>query len=651
MLEDFRKRFYVSIILTIPILVLSPMIQGWLGLTGTLAFPGDNLVQLVLATAVFAYGGWPFLTGLVDELKGKQPGMMTLIGLAICVAYVYSALVALGLTGRVFFWELATLVDIMLLGHWIEMRSVMGAQGALEELVKLMPDTAHRKNNGGTEDVSIEDLKEGDEVIVKPGEKIPTDGTIVDGHSSVDESMVTGESTPVEKTEGDEVVGGAVNAEGSLTVKVEKTGEETFLAKVIDMVRKAQESRSRQQDVANRVAFWLTVVAISFGVITLAAWLVAGKEFVFALERTVTVLVITCPHALGLAIPLVIAVSTSLAAKNGLLIRNRVPFERSRKLDAIVFDKTGTLTEGRFGVKAVKPLDDTNEDAVLKLAAAIENRSEHPIGRAIAGEASGRQLDVPDVSNFKNITGKGAEGKVDGSMVRVVSPGYLQDNDISRDESAEQEMREGGRTVVYVLKDDKPAGLIALADVVRKSSKEAVSLLKKRGLKLMMVTGDNEAVAKAVADELDLDDYFAEVVPDQKAEKIKALKKDGLRVAMVGDGVNDAPALAEADLGIAIGAGTDVAAATADLILVQSDPRHVARAIQLADRTYRKTLQNLWWAAGYNIIAIPLAAGVLAWAGVILKPAVGALVMSASTVIVAVNARLLRLPPGSDPDK
>lgn len=651
MLEDFRKRFYVSIILTIPILVLSPMIQGWFGLTGTLAFPGDNLVQLVLATAVFAYGGWPFLTGLVDELKGKQPGMMTLIGLAICVAYVYSALVALGLTGRVFFWELATLVDIMLLGHWIEMRSVMGAQGALEELVKLMPDTAHRKNNGGTEDVSIEDLKEGDEVIVKPGEKIPTDGTIVDGHSSVDESMVTGESTPVEKTEGDEVVGGAVNAEGSLTVKVEKTGEETFLAKVIDMVRKAQESRSRQQDVANRVAFWLTVVAISVGVITLAAWLVAGKEFVFALERTVTVLVITCPHALGLAIPLVIAVSTSLAAKNGLLIRNRVPFERSRKLDAIVFDKTGTLTEGRFGVKAVKPLDDTNEDAVLKLAAAIENRSEHPIGRAIAGEASGRQLDVPDVSNFKNITGKGAEGKVDGSMVRVVSPGYLQDNDISRDESAEQEMREGGRTVVYVLKDDKPAGLIALADVVRKSSKEAVSLLKKRGLKLMMVTGDNEAVAKAVADELDLDDYFAEVVPDQKAEKIKALKKDGLRVAMVGDGVNDAPALAEADLGIAIGAGTDVAAATADLILVQSDPRHVARAIQLADRTYRKTLQNLWWAAGYNIIAIPLAAGVLAWAGVILKPAVGALVMSASTVIVAVNARLLRLPPGSDPDK
>ncbi|MFO7726087.1 MAG: copper-translocating P-type ATPase [Oceanipulchritudo sp.] len=642
MLDDFRKRFFFSVILTIPVLALSPMIQGWLNIEGVLSFPGDQLVQLVLATAVFFYGGWPFLKGLVEELSDRQPGMMTLIGLAIIVAYGYSALVALGLSGRVFFWELATLVDIMLLGHWIEMRSVMGARGALEELVKLMPDNAHRKGRDGIEDVSVKDLEKGDSVIIKPGERIPTDGTVLEGHSSVDEAMVTGESVPVEKDEGDSVVGGAVNEKGSLTVKVEKTGEETFLAEIIEMVRKAQGSRSRQQDLANRVAFWLTLVAIGAGILTMAAWLLAGKEFVYALERTVTVLVITCPHALGLAIPLVIAVSTSLGAKNGLLIRNRVPFERSRNLDAIVFDKTGTLTEGRFGVKEVRPFNDRDKDDVLRLAAAIENQSEHPIGGAIVEAASERNLDLPEVSDFESITGKGAGAEVDGRSIKVVSPGYLKDHDIERS-SEEEDLSEGGQTVVYVLAGDEPLGLISLSDRVRESSKAALKSLRKRGIKLMMITGDNESVAKSVAEELGLDDYFASVLPGEKADKIKALRKEGLRVAMVGDGVNDAPALAEADLGIAIGAGTDVAAATADVILVQSDPRHVDRILELARRTYRKTLQNLWWAAGYNIIAIPLAAGVLVWAGILLNPAIGALVMSASTVIVAINARLLRL--------
>lgn len=642
MLDDFRKRFFFSVILTIPVLALSPMIQGWLNIEGVFSFPGDRLVQLVLATAVFLYGGWPFLKGLVDELSGRQPGMMTLIGLAIIVAYGYSALVALGLSGRVFFWELATLVDIMLLGHWIEMRSVMGARGALEELVKLMPDKAHRKGREGTEEVSVKELEKGDSVLVKPGERIPTDGTVLEGKSSVDESMVTGESVPVEKGEGDSVVGGAVNGKGSLTVKVEKTGEETFLAEIIEMVRKAQGSRSRQQDLANRVAFWLTLVAIGAGILTLSAWLLAGKEFVYALERTVTVLVITCPHALGLAIPLVIAVSTSIGAKNGLLIRNRVPFERSRNLDAIVFDKTGTLTEGRFGVREVRPFNDRDKDDVLRLAAAIENQSEHPIGGAIVEAASERNLDLPEISEFESITGKGAGATVDGRSIKVVSPGYLEDHDIER-RSEEEDLSEGGQTVVYVLAGDEPLGLISLSDRVRESSKAALKSLRKRGIKLMMITGDSESVAKSVADELGLDEYFSSVLPDEKAEKIKALRKEGLRVAMVGDGVNDAPALAEADLGIAIGAGTDVAAATADVILVQSDPRHVERILELAKRTYRKTLQNLWWAAGYNIIAIPLAAGVLAWAGILLNPAIGALVMSASTVIVAINARLLRL--------
>jgi Cu2+-exporting ATPase len=643
MLEDFRKRFYISLILTLPVLVLSPMIQGWLGLREQLSFTGDNLVQLALATVIFAYGGWPFIKGLFDELRQKQPGMMTLIGLAIGVAYGYSALVALGMSGRVFFWELATLVVIMLLGHWIEMRSVMGAQGAIEELVQLMPNKAQRKKGDGTEEVSIEDLRKGDQVMVTPGERIPADGEVVDGQSSVDESMVTGESKPVSKSTGDKVVGGSVSSGGSLTVKVMRTGEESFLSKVIEMVREAQESKSRQQDLANRVAFWLTLVAISVGILTMASWLIAGKAFVFALERTVTVLVITCPHALGLAIPLVIAVSTSVGARNGLFIRNRVAFEQARKVDAIVFDKTGTLTEGRFGVRKIKALGDEDEESVLALAAAVESRSEHPIGRAILEEAGEREIKISEISDFENLEGKGVQGTVDETTVRVVSPGYLKENDLPGHEEEAGELREGGKTVVYVLRNDETLGLIALSDGVRESSHEAVELLRKRGIKLMMVTGDNEAVARSVAGELGLDDYFAEVLPDGKADKIKSLRENGYHVAMVGDGVNDAPALAEADLGVAIGAGTDVAAATADVILVQSDPRHVDRILELAGRTYRKTLQNLWWAAGYNIVAIPLAAGVLAWAGIVLKPAIGALVMSASTIIVAVNARLLKL--------
>ncbi|MDY7109742.1 MAG: heavy metal translocating P-type ATPase [Planctomycetota bacterium] len=642
MLADFRRRFWICLILTVPILVLSPMIQGWLGVEDTLAFPGDAWVLLALGTAVFIYGGWPFIKGLFSELRKGQPGMMTLIALAIVVAFVYSALVSLGVPGRVFFWELATLIDVMLLGHWIEMRSVMGASGALEELVRLMPSEAHRLKEGGdTEDVPVSELSSGDRVRIRPGEKVPVDGRIIDGQSSIDESMITGESEPVSRGEDDEVVGGSVNGEGSLTIEVSKTGEETYLSQVVKMVRHAQESKSRQQGLADRAAFWLTIVALSVGVVTLAVWLLLGREFVFALQRTVTVMVITCPHALGLAVPLVIAVSTTMAARRGLLIRNRTAFERSRLVDAVVFDKTGTLTKGEFGVTDVLPAGDRSEDDVLAFAAALESRSEHPIARGIVRAAEERDPSPPDVKEFENLPGQGVKGTVDGETIRVVKAGYLDEHDIEYDQRKMKDLAGQGRTVVYVLVDDEMIGAIALADIIRDESRAAVRSLKNMNIRLMMITGDSRAVAESVAKELELDEFFAEVMPDRKAEQIRELKGRDLSVAMVGDGVNDAPALAEADVGIAIGAGTDVAAETADIILVQSDPRDVARAIELAQRTYRKTVQNLWWAAGYNIIAIPLAAGVLAWAGFVLPPAAGALVMSASTVIVAVNARLL----------
>ena len=642
MVADFRRRFWVSVVLSIPILALAPMIQSVLGLEKALAFPGDAYVQFVLSAAVFFYGGRPFLRGLFEELGKKEPGMMTLIGTAVIVAFVYSSLVVFGLPGRVFFWELATLIDVMLLGHWIEMRSVMGASGALEELVKLVPSEAHRVKEGGdTEDVPVADLEKGDRVLVKPGEKIPADGTIVEGRTSVNEAMITGESKPVEKGEEDEVIGGAVNGEASITVEVKKTGEESYLSQVVGMVRKAQESKSRTQDLANRAAFYLTLISLSVGVITLSAWLIAGREFVFSLERMVTVMVITCPHALGLAVPLVVAMSTSLAAGRGLLIRERSSFERGRNLDAVIFDKTGTLTEGRFGVTDVISLNGREENEILGLAAALERQSEHPIAKGIVEEAKKRELEIPEAKEFEAIPGKGAKAEADGDEVKVVSRGYLKENSIALDEEKVKSAAGEGKTVVYLLVNGEPEGAVALADIIREESRDALSRLKKMGVQVMMLTGDSETVARWVAEELELDDYFAEVLPDKKAEKVKEVKGRGVTVAMVGDGVNDAPALAEADIGIAIGAGTDVAMEAADIVLVKSDPRDVTSVVELSRATYSKMIQNLWWAAGYNIVAIPLAAGVLYPLGILLPPAVGALVMSVSTVIVAVNARLL----------
>jgi len=642
MVADFKKRFIISIIITLPILLLSPLIQNLLNIENALQFNGDSYVLFVLSSAVFFYGGWPFLKGIINELKSKQPGMMTLIALAIIVAYIYSSAVVFGLEGKVFFWELATLIDVMLLGHWIEMRSVMGASRALEELAKLMPTEAHRIGpDGKIEDVSVEDLEKGDRILVKPGEKYPADGVVTEGDTSVNEAMLTGESKPVSKTRGSEVIGGSINGEGSVTVEVTGTGKESFLTGVIDLVRQAQQSKSRTQDIANRAALWLTVIALSVGVITFVVWLVViNKDFAFSLERTVTVMVITCPHALGLAVPLVVAVSTAISAKEGLLIRNRAAFERARKINAIIFDKTGTLTRGEFGVTDTIIFNSSvDKEELLKYAASIEAKSEHPIAKAIAASAD----DKYKATGFKAITGKGAEAEVNGKDVKVVSPGYLKENNISFDNRKLDGISSQGKTIVFILIDGKLAGTIALADIIREESREAVKRLKQMNIKPMMLTGDNADVARWVADEVGIEEYFAEVLPRDKSDKIKEVQSKGLVVAMTGDGVNDAPALAQADVGIAIGAGTDVAVETADIILVRSNPLDAVSILGLSRATYRKMLQNLGWATGYNIIAIPLAAGVLFPLGIILSPAVGAALMSLSTVIVAINARFLRV--------
>ena len=643
MVKDFKKRFWISLILSIPVIVFSHMIQSFFGLEKSLQFTGDIYISFSFSTAIFIYGGWPFLKGLVDELKSKSPGMMTLIALAISIAFFYSAAVVFGLQGRLFFWELATLIDIMLLGHWLEMKSVMGASRAMEELAKLMPSTAHLiEDDGNTRDVPVEELKSGNKILIKPGEKFPADGVVIEGKTSANESMITGESKPVNKSEDDEIIGGAINGEGSVKVEVQKTGDETFLSKVIEMVRKAQESKSKTQNLADRAAMWLTIIALLSGAITMIVWLfLVGADFNYALTRTVTVMVITCPHALGLAIPLVVAVSTALSAKHGLLIRNRSAFERARNIQAILFDKTGTLTKGEFGVSDVIILDNSySESDILKYGASVEANSEHPIAKGIVN-SSETKLEVKD---FNSIPGKGAEGKVDGKDVKVVSPGYLKENNFSTSNNDKIDKLSGeGKTVVFLLIDDKVAGAIALADIIRDESKEAIKGLKKSGIKPMMLTGDNKKVAKWVADELGLDDYFAEILPDQKADKVKEVQKEGYIVAMTGDGVNDAPALATADIGIAIGTGTDVAAETADIILVKSNPLDVVSTIKLGRATYKKMIQNIIWATGYNAIAIPLAAGVLFSYGIILSPAVGAILMTLSTVIVAFNAKLLKV--------
>ncbi|BBA32710.1 copper-translocating P-type ATPase [Methylocaldum marinum] len=642
MVADFRRRFWFSLILTVPILALSPMIQEWLGLEERLAFPGSAYVLFGLSTAVYLYGGWPFIRGLFDELRPLQPGMMTLISLAISVAYFYSSAVVFGLPGQVFFWELASLIDVMLLGHWIEMRSVMGASGALDALVRLMPTEAHRlRENGEAEEIPVTELHPGDRVLVKPGEKIPTDGVIVEGRSSLNESMLTGESKPVTRRAGDEAIGGAVNGEGALVLEIRKTGAETYLAQVVEMVRQAQASRSRAQDLANRAAQWLTYIALSVGTLTLIIWLLLGEPFAFALERSVTVMVITCPHALGLAVPLVVAVSTSLAALSGLLIRNRAAFERARNLQAIVFDKTGTLTEGRFGVSDVLPLAGIDEAELLRLAASLEQQSEHPIALGIVRAAEERGIRLAKAEEFRNLTGRGAEARIEGRLIRVVSPGFVEEQGFGVRDERLSELAGQGKTVVYVTDGDRVLGAIALADVVRPESFDAIARLKAMNIRCLMLTGDSRAVAAHVAGQLGLDDYFAEVLPHEKAAKIREVKSEGVTVAMVGDGVNDAPALVEADLGIAIGAGTDVAIESADIVLVHSNPLDVAATLGLSRATYGKMVQNLLWATGYNAVAIPLAAGVAAPFGWVLSPAVGAALMSLSTIIVAINAKLL----------
>jgi Cu2+-exporting ATPase len=643
MIEDFKKRFWISLFITIPILLLSPMIQHFIGLKEALRFNGDIYVLFALSSFTFFYGGWPFLKGLFDEMKKLQPGMMTLIALAISVAYFYSSAVVFGVKGEVFFWELATLIDIMLLGHWIEMKSVMGASKALEELAKLMPEEAHKINDdGNVTDVPVSELNHKAKLLIKPGEKIPADGKIYEGKTSINEAMITGESKPVSKGEGNGVIGGSINGEGSIKIEVEKIGDETFLSQVVKMVKEAQESKSKTQNFANKAAFWLTIIAITAGAITMFVWLVfTGQSLNFALSRTVTVMVITCPHALGLAIPLVVAVSTALSAKSGLLIRNRTAFEQARNIQAIIFDKTGTLTKGEFGVtETISFNDNYSEKEILKYAASVESESEHPIANGIVNSSK----DKYEIKEFNSIPGMGTEGKVNGKEVKVVSPGYLEENKIEIKEKEKiEKLSAQGKTVVFVLMENKLAGAIALADIIREESKEAIKQLKEMGIKPMMLTGDNKQVAKWVADELGLDDYFAEVLPDKKSEIVKEVQNRGMIVAMTGDGVNDAPALAQADVGIAIGAGTDVAVETADIILVRSNPKDVVSLIKFARATYNKMVQNLIWATGYNVIAIPLAAGVLYSAGIILSPAIGAVLMSLSTIIVAINAKMLKV--------
>ena len=637
-MQIFKRKFWISLALTVPILLLSETIQTWLGLTW-LKVPFQQEILLFLSAVIYVYGGLPFLQGMVEELRKRQPGMMTLIGTAISVAFFYSAATVFFITGMDFFWELATLIDVMLLGHWIEARSVLGASRALEELVRIMPTTAHLVKDGEVVEVPVSELNAGDLVLVRPGEKIPSDGVVAEGESFVNEALLTGESKPVHKEKEGEVIGGAINGEGVLKVRIKKTGEETYLAQVIKLVRTAQESRSRTQDLANRAAALLFYVALGVGIVTFGAWAVAASADM-ALERTVTVLVIACPHALGLAIPLVVALSTSITAKSGILIRDRKAFEMIKDVDAVVFDKTGTLTEGAFGVSDVVAY--VPEEKLLSLSASVELNSEHIIAKAIVDYANGKGVKIPETKGFKALPGKGAYGKVRRSEVYVGSPGLLEEMNIDANDDKVKALQEQGKTVVFTLVDGKLAGAFALADRVRKESKEATAKLKALGLKVYMLTGDSEEVAKWVAKDLGIDEYFAQVLPDQKSEKIKALKAKGYKVAMVGDGINDAPALVTADVGVAIGAGTDVAIESADIILVKNDPRDVAKVRDLSQKTYSKMTQNLWWAAGYNIIAIPLAAGVLSGYGVVLPPAVGAIIMSLSTVIVALNSQTLR---------
>ncbi|HEX6330797.1 MAG TPA: heavy metal translocating P-type ATPase [Actinomycetota bacterium] len=639
----FRNRFWVCLALTVPVLLYSRPLWELLGLDAP-DLPGGDVAAFALATVIYVYGGSVFLRSAAGELRARLPGMMTLVAVGITAAYAYSTATTFGVEGEGFYWELATLVDIMLLGHWIEMRAVGRAQGALAELAKLLPDTAERLVDDRTEVVELSALDEGDVVLVRPGGRIPVDGEVVGGESQVDESMITGESRPVDKDPGSPVVAGTVNQGGALRIRVTRTGDRTALAGIMRLVAEAQASKSRAQAIADRAAMWLTYVAVAAGVVTAIAWVLIDRSTDFVAERAVTVVVIACPHALGLAVPLVISISTTLSARGGVLVRNRLALEVARDLDVVVFDKTGTLTKGEVGVAGISVAEGT-EDALLALAAGVESGSEHALGRAIVAEAERREMKPVVTDGFEALKGRGVRARVNGHEIHAGGPRLLESLSPDVPEALAERARtwsREGKTVVHVIEDGRVRGLVALADVVRPESKQAVDRLKSAGIRVAMITGDSEDVARAVAAELELDEVFAQVLPEHKAERVKDLQARGLRVAMVGDGVNDAPALAQADVGIAIGAGTDVAIETADVILVRSDPRDAARVIELSRASYRKMLQNLAWATGYNVVAIPLAAGVLAPIGVLLPPAVGALLMSASTVVVAINAQLLR---------
>ncbi len=639
MIADFRKRFYVVLILTIPIMLLSQMIQHWLNIH--ISFPGSQYILLILSSVVFFYGGWPFLKGVWSEMKAKNPGMMTLIGFAITVAYIYSVATIFGLKGMDFFWELATLILIMLLGHWIEMKSVAGASRELELLVQLMPDNAHLIHGDHIMDVKTDTLKENDIILIKPGEKVAADGTIAEGESSLNESLLTGESKPVEKKKGDKVIAGSINGNGAIRVSVLHGSKDSYLSQVIQLVQDAQKSKSKTQLLADNAARWLTIIAIVSGVATFMTWYFLGKDLAFAVERMVTVIVICCPHALGLAVPLVVAKSTAMSAQNGLLIKNRTAFENARKITTLVFDKTGTLTVGKFEVSKVVSLQkEISENELLRLASALEQNSEHPIATGIMQKVKNLSIKVPAVQNFKALTGQGVEAMIENKNIKVVSPGYLKEKNIS---SPQNFTTEGDETVVFVLIENKLAGYIALSDTIRPDSAEAIQTLHNNKIKAVLLTGDNKQVAESVSKKLGIDTYYAEVLPHQKLEKIKELQSKGEFVAMTGDGVNDAPALAQADVGIAVGSGSDIAAETAGIVLVNSNPKDIVNLILFGKATYRKMIQNLAWATGYNVVALPLAAGILYRMGILLNPAAGAVLMSLSTVIVAINASMLKV--------
>lgn len=637
--EDFLKRFWVCLILTIPVILLSEMIQNWFGYH--LTFPGARFVLLGFSLIIFLYGGKPFLQGMVRELKRADPGMMTLIGIAILVAFIYSTAVIFGLRGMDFFWELATLIDIMLLGHYFEMRSQMAASRALESLVALLPSNVHVERNDTVIDIPLEELKKGDTILVKPGEKIPADGKIVEGRSSINESMLTGESVPVQKQKDDLIIGGSINENGSIKAIVTGTGKESYLNKVIDMVRGAQATKSVTQNLANKVAKWLTYISLVVGISTFVYWFGVDGNLAFALERMVTVMVTSCPHALGVAIPLVVAISTSQAAVHGLLIRNRTAFENSRKLSLIIFDKTGTLTEGSHKVQQIIPIDNQyTENDLIQFAAAVQQHSEHYIAKGVLKVLREKGLELYPSEDFQYVSGVGVTASVKGKKVIAGGPNYFKKENLPVP-SIPTQINQALETVNFLIIDGKTAGIITLADTIRPTSKAAIAELKKMGIKSYLLTGDNEHVAESVANTLGMDGFLANVLPEQKQEKVKELQGKNDLVAMTGDGVNDAPALAQADVGIAVGSGTDVAAETADIILVNSDPQDVVNMIRFGRVTYRKMIQNLVWAVGYNVIAIPLAAGVL-YPDFVLSPALGAVLMSASTIIVAANAQLLR---------